>query len=132
MAPETMWIEAHMRSDHQVELHTQFYQGTNEETLHSRKLLCTLLDKKHYVCFSENLQFYINRGMRLTKVRQSRNMYIVHLLDMSCTSDYVTSRHELYIGYVTSRHKLYICYVTSRHELYICYVTSRLTCTSVA
>ena len=69
MAPETMWIDAHMRSDHQVELQTQFYPGTNEDTLQSRKLLCTLLDKKHYVCFSENLQFYINSGMRLTKVR---------------------------------------------------------------
>ena len=71
LAPEMMWVDANMRNDYQTSLITKYYATVNPNSLDSRKLLCTLLPKKHYICFSENLYFYLNRGMRLTKVRST-------------------------------------------------------------
>ena len=69
MAPEMMWVDAKMHSPKQVEQIRRYYPKIKPEAMESRKLLCTLLDKKHYICFSENLFFYLSRGMRLQKVR---------------------------------------------------------------
>ena len=71
LAPEMMWVDATIRNEKQNQLITQYYSRVNRKSLNSRKLMCTLLPKKHYICFSENLHFYLSRGMRLTKVRCS-------------------------------------------------------------
>ena len=37
----------------------------------SRKLVCSLLPKKHYVVFRDTLKFYLERGMKVTKVHRA-------------------------------------------------------------
>jgi hypothetical protein len=68
MAPELMNIQAANLSEKQIKLLRQYYPGVNSDKHFSRKLICSLLPKKHYVVFSENLWFYLDRGMRLVKV----------------------------------------------------------------
>ena len=69
MAPEMMWVDVKMHNENHVELIRRYYPHTKSESMESRKLMCTLLPKTHYVCFSENLFFYLSRGMRLKKVQ---------------------------------------------------------------
>ena len=68
LAPELMNITAADLSEKHVKLLRQYYPGVNSDKHFSRKLICSLLPKKHYVVFSENLWFYLERGMRLVKV----------------------------------------------------------------
>ena len=56
-----------MLSEKQLRLRKLYY-GDSEP--HSRKLVCSLLPKKHNVVFSETLQFYIERGMKVTKLHR--------------------------------------------------------------
>ena len=68
MAPELMEITFDMLSEKAAELHRFYY---NESKPYSRKLICSLLPKKKYVVFSENLKFYIQRGMKVTKLHSA-------------------------------------------------------------
>ena len=64
LAPDLLEIKTEMLSERQLRLR-RLYSGDSEP--HSRKLVCSLLPKKHYVVFSETLKFYIKRGMKMTK-----------------------------------------------------------------
>lgn len=67
MAPEQMFIDPKFLAKKQEDLYKRFYK--KDEVPGSRKLVCSLLPKRHYVCFSENLFFYLEHGMILRKVR---------------------------------------------------------------
>ena len=54
-----------MLSEKQLQLRRRYY-GAAEP--YSKKLVCSLLPKKHYVVYGEMLRFYVERGMRITKV----------------------------------------------------------------
>ena len=47
----------------------KLYYGDNEQL--RQKLMCSLLPKKHYVVFSKALKFYLELGMKLTKVHRA-------------------------------------------------------------
>ena len=47
----------------------RLYYGDSDPS--SRKLICSLLPKMHYVGFSETLKFYIERGMKVTKLHRA-------------------------------------------------------------
>ena len=67
LAPELMEIKTEMLSAKHLQLRRKFYGAA---TPHSRKLVCLLLPKKKYVLHSENLKFYLERGMKVTKVHR--------------------------------------------------------------
>jgi hypothetical protein len=70
MAPENIYIRAEMLSTEQVELKRRYYpSGSCKTGVHDqRKLVCSFLQKKHYIVHSDNLAFYLLNGMKLTKV----------------------------------------------------------------
>ena len=68
LAPEVMQIKTEMLSEKQMRLHRLYY-GDSDPL--SRKLICSLLPKKHYVVFSETLMFYIERGLKVTKLHRT-------------------------------------------------------------
>ena len=47
--------------------------------------MCSLLPKKHYVVFSETLKFYLERGMKVTKVHRAIRFEVKAML-----ADYIT------------------------------------------
>ena len=55
-APEVMQIKTGMLSETQMRLRRLYYGDSDPS---SRKIICSLLPKKHYVGFSETLKFYI-------------------------------------------------------------------------
>ena len=65
LAPELMEIKTEMLSAKPVQLRRKYYGAA---TLYSRKLVCSLLPKKKYVLHSKILKFYLERGMKVTKV----------------------------------------------------------------
>ena len=74
LAPEVMEIKTDMLSEKQLRLRRLYYGDSNPL---SRKLICSLLTKTHYVVYSETLKFYsetlkfyINRGITVTKVHR--------------------------------------------------------------
>jgi len=67
LAPELMEILTAMLSEKQFELLRKYYGDTKK---YSKKLICSLLPKKHYVVHSELLKFYIERGLVVTKVHR--------------------------------------------------------------
>ena len=68
LAPELLEIKTEMLSEKQLRLRRLYY-GDSEPF--SRKLVCSLLPKRNYVLFSETLKFYIERGMKVTKLHRS-------------------------------------------------------------
>ena len=68
LAPELMQIKTEMLSEKQMRLRRMYYSDSDPS---SRKLICSLLPKKHYVVFSETLKFYIERGMKVTKLHRA-------------------------------------------------------------
>ena len=67
LAPELMEIKTEMLSAKHLQLRRKYYGAA---TLYSRKLVCLLLPKKKYVIHSENLKFYLERGIKVTKVHR--------------------------------------------------------------
>ena len=67
LAPELLEIKTEMLSQKQLQLRRLYY-GDSEPF--SRKLVCSLLPKKHYVVYSETLKFYLQRGMKVTKLHR--------------------------------------------------------------
>ena len=67
-APELLEIRTEMLSEKQLRLRRLYY-GNSEPF--SRKLVCSLLLKKHYVVFSKTLKFYLERGTKVTKVHRA-------------------------------------------------------------
>ena len=63
-----MEITTQMLSEKHIQLRRRYYGNANP---FSRKLVCSLLPKKHYVVNGEMLKFYVQRGMRITKVHQA-------------------------------------------------------------
>ena len=68
LAPEMMQIKTEMLSEKQLRLRRLYYGDSDPS---SRKLICSLLPKKRYVVFSETLKFYIERGMKVTKLHRA-------------------------------------------------------------
>ena len=68
LARELLEIKTEMLSEKQLRLRRLYY-GDSEPF--SRKLVCSLLPKMHYVVFSETLKFYLERGMKVTKVHRA-------------------------------------------------------------
>ena len=62
-----MQVTTKMMSEKQIQLRKRYY-GDAEP--HNKKLMCTLLPKKKYVVFSETLKYYLERGMKLTKLHR--------------------------------------------------------------
>ena len=67
LAPELLEIKTEMLSEKQLRLRRLYY-GDSEPF--SRKLVCSLLPKKNYVVYSETLKFYLERGMKVTKLHR--------------------------------------------------------------
>ena len=65
LAPELLEIKTEMLSMKQLRFRRLYY---GDSKLFSRKLVCLLLPKRHYVVFSETLKFYLERCMNVTKV----------------------------------------------------------------
>ena len=68
LAPEVMQIQTEMLSEKQMRLRRLYYGNSDP---FSRKLICSLFLKKHYVVFSETLKFYIDRGIKVTKLHRA-------------------------------------------------------------
>ena len=83
LAPELFEITTEMLSEKQHALRRKYYGASNP---YSRKLVCSLLPKKHYMLFGEMLKFYLERGLKVTKVHRAikvhhgRNAPAVHRL----------------------------------------------------
>ena len=67
LAPELMEIKTEMLSAKHLQLRRKYYGAA---TPYSRKLVCSLYPKKKYVFHSENLKFYLERKMKVTKVHR--------------------------------------------------------------
>jgi hypothetical protein len=67
MAPEQMDIAPEMLSETQHRLVVKYFSAASQG---SKKLICSLLDKRNYVVFGQLLQHYLERGMKLTKVHR--------------------------------------------------------------
>ena len=67
MAPELLDITPEMLSETQHRLVVKYY---NAAVPGSKKLICSLLNKRNYVVFGQLLRHYLNRGMKLTKVHR--------------------------------------------------------------
>ena len=65
LAPEHVEIQESMLSDYQKKLAKDL-----EMKVGGRKLCLTLQDKKHYICHYRNLKFYLEKGLKITKVRR--------------------------------------------------------------
>ena len=66
-APERMEIKTEMLSAKHLQLRRKYYGAA---TPYSRKLVSSLLPKKKYVLHSENLKFFLERGMKVTNVHR--------------------------------------------------------------
>ena len=60
-----MEIKTEMLSAKHIQIRRKYYGAV---TPYSWKLVCSLLSKKKYVLHSENLNFYLEREMKVTKV----------------------------------------------------------------
>ena len=67
LAPEIMEVTASMHSEKHLELIRKYY---GRSAPFSKKLVCSLLPKKNYLVLGELLQFYLNRGMKITKIHR--------------------------------------------------------------
>ena len=67
LVPELMEIKTEMLSAKHLQLGRKYYGAA---TPYSQKMVCSLLPKKKYVLHSENLKFYLKRGMKVTKVHR--------------------------------------------------------------
>ena len=67
LASELMEIKTEMLSAKHLQLRRKYYGAA---TPYSRKLVCSLLPKTKYVRQSENLKFYLERGMKVRKVHR--------------------------------------------------------------
>jgi len=65
LAPEHIEIQESMLSDYQKKLAKDL-----EMKVGGRKLCLTLQDKKHYICHYRNLKLYLEKGLKITKVRR--------------------------------------------------------------
>ena len=81
LAPELLEIKTEMLSEKQLRLRRLYY-GDSEPF--SRKLVCSLLPKKHYVVYSETLKFYLERGMKVTKLHRG-----MRFETRACLADYI-------------------------------------------
>ena len=68
LTPKLLEIKTEILSGMQLRLRRLYY-GDSEPF--SRKLLCSLLAKTHYVVFSKTLKSYLERGMKVTKVHRA-------------------------------------------------------------
>ena len=67
LSPEVMQIKTEKLLEKQMRLRRLYY-GDSESS--SRKLICSLLSKTRYVLFRETLKFYIELGMKVTKLHR--------------------------------------------------------------
>ena len=67
LAPKAMASKTEMLSAKHLHLRQKYFDAA---TLYSRKLVCSHLPRKEYVIHSENLKFYLERGMKVTKVNR--------------------------------------------------------------
>jgi hypothetical protein len=81
LAPELLEIKTEMLSEKQMRLRRLYY-GDSEPF--SRKLVCSLLPKKKYVVYSETLKFYIERGMKVTKLHRG-----MRFETKACLAEYI-------------------------------------------
>ena len=63
-----MTIEPEITGEKQHNLRAQYFGAACS---YSRKLICSFLQKKHYVVLFQLLRFYLDRGMRLAKVHRA-------------------------------------------------------------
>ena len=63
-----MTIEPEITGEKQHNLRAQYFGAACP---YRRKLICSFLQKKHYVVLGQLLRFYFDRGMRLVKVHRS-------------------------------------------------------------
>ena len=66
LAPEHRVVKNEMLSPYSMKLAQKL--GIKPDKI--PKLLSTQLNKQHYVCHIENLQFYLAKGMRLQKIHE--------------------------------------------------------------
>ena len=66
-----MQIKTEMLSEKQMRLRRLYYGDSDP---FSRKHICSLFTKKRYVVFSETLKFYIERGMKVTKLHLGQSV----------------------------------------------------------
>ena len=67
LAPENMTIEAEITGEKQHQLRAKYFGAACP---FSRKLVCSFLPKEKYVLHGHCLQFYLDRGMKLTKIHR--------------------------------------------------------------
>ena len=65
LAPERIHVHDKMYSQKQVDIKSQYNIGRSDLTA---KLIPNLMDKKEYVVHYRNLKFYLEHGLKLTKV----------------------------------------------------------------
>ena len=65
LAPEHLEIKESMLSDYQKKLAQELNVKVG-----GTKLCLTLQDKKHYICHYRNLKYYLQKGLRIAKVRR--------------------------------------------------------------
>eukprot|EP00438_Fugacium_kawagutii_P030269 Skav219081 [mRNA] locus=scaffold1777:108894:110345:+ [translate_table: standard] len=70
LAPENMNVEEKLLSDHQRELHRHYYNGKEAKDEKQPKLILNQKNKTKYVVHIKALQFYLSKGMKLTKVHR--------------------------------------------------------------
>ena len=82
MTQELMFITPETTGPKQHELKAKYFAAACP---HSRKLICSFLPKKRYVVLGHMLRFYIERGMKLTKVHRvikfTANPYLAQYID---------------------------------------------------
>ena len=72
-----MTIEPEITGEKQHNLRAQYF---GPACPYSLKLICSFLTKKHYVVLGQMLRFYLDRGMRLSKVHRALRFKPRHML----------------------------------------------------
>ena len=82
MAPELMNITPEITRPKHHELRAKYFTAACP---YSRKLVCSFLPKKRYVVLGHMLRFYLDRGMKLTKIHRGikfiANPYLAQFID---------------------------------------------------
>ena len=76
MAPQLMNVRLDMLSETHHRLLVNYSNGVAPG---SKKLICSFLPRLKYTVFRQNLQFYLSRGMKLTKVHRGIKFTALHI-----------------------------------------------------
>lgn len=90
LAPDQVNLKYEMLNEYQLRLLSHY--SIPRSSLQSRKLIPTLLNRKHYVLHYLNLQFYLEHGMKLQKIHR-----VIEFRQKAWLASYIVKNQNLRI-----------------------------------